>query len=136
MPTQQERPSNLGEKTGDIPTQQDKPSNLGKKGGIAQIGRISTWCSRKCHSPRAPHHAGGQVTKLAPDAEIRYSRGTDPGRWLFKLSRSLMYLLTRLSLAVVRRFEWSTVRQMISGSLPSSRMLAVDSSIGQVDYHG
>ncbi|GFV33262.1 hypothetical protein TNCV_1497841 [Trichonephila clavipes] len=72
----------------------------------------------------------GQVTKLAPDAESRYSRGTDPGRWLFKLSRSLMYLLARLSLAVVRRFEWSTVRQMISGSLPSSGMLAVDRSIG------
>ncbi|GFX62927.1 hypothetical protein TNCV_1100201 [Trichonephila clavipes] len=22
--------------------------------------RISPWCTRKCHSPRAPHSAGGQ----------------------------------------------------------------------------
>ncbi|GFT74790.1 uncharacterized protein TNCV_2516841 [Trichonephila clavipes] len=50
---------------------------------ITQIGRISPWCTRKCHSPRAPHRVGGQagldddeasvslgkVTKFAPDAE-------------------------------------------------------------------
>ncbi|GFV11386.1 hypothetical protein TNCV_4026401 [Trichonephila clavipes] len=39
----------------------------------------------------------GQVTKLAPDAEGQVFEGIDPGRWLFKLSRSLMYLLARLS---------------------------------------
>ncbi|GFT49771.1 hypothetical protein TNCV_4969841 [Trichonephila clavipes] len=56
----------------------------------------------------------GQVTKLAPDAE-------EPESWLFRWSRSLMYLLARLG--VVRRFEWSTVRQITSGS--SSGMLAI-----------
>ncbi|GFT64917.1 hypothetical protein TNCV_274591 [Trichonephila clavipes] len=29
MPTQRDKPSNLGEKRGDMPTQRDKPSNLG-----------------------------------------------------------------------------------------------------------
>ncbi|GFV75628.1 hypothetical protein TNCV_2240771 [Trichonephila clavipes] len=29
--------------------------------GIAQIDKISPWCPRKCHSPRAPHCAGGQA---------------------------------------------------------------------------
>ncbi|GFS60344.1 hypothetical protein TNCV_2827911 [Trichonephila clavipes] len=28
---------------------------------IAQIGRISPWCTRKCHSPYAPHRADGQA---------------------------------------------------------------------------
>ncbi|GFW87876.1 hypothetical protein TNCV_1359801 [Trichonephila clavipes] len=59
----------------------------------------------------------GQVTKLALTQKNRW--GTDPVRW----SRSLMYLMARLG--VVRRFEWSTVRQITSGSLPSSGMLAI-----------
>ncbi|GFT74805.1 hypothetical protein TNCV_2516961 [Trichonephila clavipes] len=71
-----------------MPTQRDKPSNLGVRRrqlltDIAQIGRISPWCTRKCNSLRASHRAGGQagldddeasvslgqVTKLAPDAK-------------------------------------------------------------------
>ncbi|GFW87867.1 hypothetical protein TNCV_1359711 [Trichonephila clavipes] len=63
----------------------------------------------------------GQVTKLALTQKDRW--GTDPGRLLFRWSRSLMYLLARLG--VMRRFEWSTVRQITSGSLPSSGMLAI-----------
>ncbi|GFT38774.1 uncharacterized protein TNCV_1499461 [Trichonephila clavipes] len=70
----------------------------------------------------------GQVTKLAPPQKDRYSRNRYPGRWFFRLSRSLMYLLARLYLGVVRRFEWSTVRQITSGSLPSSGMLAIVNS--------
>ncbi|GFY03573.1 hypothetical protein TNCV_3212101 [Trichonephila clavipes] len=31
MPTQRDKPSNLGEKTEDMPTQRDKPSNLGEQ---------------------------------------------------------------------------------------------------------
>ncbi|GFW33729.1 hypothetical protein TNCV_4051781 [Trichonephila clavipes] len=57
QPTQRDKPSNHGEKTEDMPTQRDKPSDL----GIAQIDRISPWCTRECHSPRAPHRAGGQA---------------------------------------------------------------------------
>ncbi|GFW27987.1 hypothetical protein TNCV_768671 [Trichonephila clavipes] len=55
--------------------------------GIVQIGRISRWCTRKCHSPRAPHRTGGQVgcghSNPGNGAAFtgRYSRGTDPGRW-------------------------------------------------------
>ncbi|GFT80162.1 hypothetical protein TNCV_2241371 [Trichonephila clavipes] len=69
--------------------------------GIAQIDKISTWCSRKSHSPRAPHRAGGQaecghsnpgngaifpgqVTKLAPDEERQVSQRYGSGQAAFQ----------------------------------------------------
>ncbi|GFV75654.1 hypothetical protein TNCV_2241031 [Trichonephila clavipes] len=37
------------------------PAACSNTSGIAQIDNISPWCPRKCHSPRAPHRAGGQA---------------------------------------------------------------------------
>ncbi|GFU96994.1 hypothetical protein TNCV_3788201 [Trichonephila clavipes] len=93
----------------DMPTQRDKPSHLGVKttivlvhiivqvvrqavviqipemGQYFQIDRKKSQLFKNFPLIRAldDNEASvslGQVTKLAPDAEIRYSRGTDPGR--------------------------------------------------------
>ncbi|GFT83687.1 hypothetical protein TNCV_2826131 [Trichonephila clavipes] len=72
----------------------------------------------------------GQVTKLALDAERQEFEGYSSGQVALQAEPFIDDLLARLSLAVIRRFEWSTVRQITSGSLPSSGMLAIDSSIG------
>ncbi|GFY31513.1 hypothetical protein TNCV_4693571 [Trichonephila clavipes] len=104
----------LGEKTEDKPTQRDKPSNLGVKSREqANSSRqdLQSWCvkttiinsfSKISAGPIPGRRLGlcflGPGDKTCPwTQKDRYSRGTDPGRWLFKLSRSLMYLLARLS---------------------------------------
>ncbi|GFW59452.1 hypothetical protein TNCV_1508971 [Trichonephila clavipes] len=58
IPTQRDKPSHLGEKTEDMPTQRDKPSHLGVKTTIA-LDDNEAFVSL------------GQVTKLAPNAEIQ-----------------------------------------------------------------
>ncbi|GFX13976.1 hypothetical protein TNCV_611821 [Trichonephila clavipes] len=56
MPIQRDKPSNLGEKTKEMPIQRDKPSNLGEKTAL---------------DDNEASVSLGQVTKLAPDAEIQ-----------------------------------------------------------------
>ncbi|GFX70563.1 hypothetical protein TNCV_875371 [Trichonephila clavipes] len=73
----------------------------------------------------------GQVAKLAPDAERQVFEGHRSGQLAFQAEQFFdVYLLDRLSLGVVWRFEYSTMRQITSGSLPSSGMLAIDNSLG------
>ncbi|GFX49366.1 hypothetical protein TNCV_3664791 [Trichonephila clavipes] len=58
MSIQRDKPSNFDEKTEDMPTQRDKPSHLGVKTTIALDDNEASVSL-------------GQLTKLAPDAEIQ-----------------------------------------------------------------
>ncbi|GFU51550.1 hypothetical protein TNCV_81861 [Trichonephila clavipes] len=64
----------------------------------------------------------GQVTKLASDAERQVFEGQRSGLVAFQAEPFMNVPVAPLSLGVVR--------QITSGSLPSSGMLAIDNSLG------
>ncbi|GFX85870.1 hypothetical protein TNCV_2472721 [Trichonephila clavipes] len=127
MPTQRGKPSNLGEKNEIMPTQRDKPSNLGVDGKKSKL--FKKFSLVRALDDDEAYVSLGQVTKLAPDVERQVFEGYRSGQVALQAESFIDVHIAQLSLAVVRRFEWSTVRQITSGSSPSSRMMEMDNSV-------
>ncbi|GFU49266.1 hypothetical protein TNCV_2610251 [Trichonephila clavipes] len=94
MPIQRDKPSNFVEKTEHMPTQRDKPSHLGvirrrQHVDCKKSKHFKTFSLIRALDDNEASVSLGQVTKLAPDAQIQVFQRHGSGQVAFQAIASI-----------------------------------------------